>query len=186
MQLVTLPHGSQRSLRPLVFTDDAERAEFYSYFAGNAQAEAEIRELHDAMLRIDAAPNRHAGAKSVAQPGREGWSAAYLRRLCDEWDEAGRDWRWLLDTRKFPEARKPKYHAETEAWLRGKLYSHNKRVTSESIRAIHAQWRSWWRTRDERFAIPGFVDADVLRGFIAAHSPLKAADYQPGDQVVRR
>jgi len=32
----------------------------------------------------------------------------------------------------------------------------------------------------------GFVDADVLRGFIAAHSPLKAADYQPGDQVVRR
>ncbi|TAF85508.1 MAG: bifunctional UDP-sugar hydrolase/5'-nucleotidase, partial [Curvibacter sp.] len=32
----------------------------------------------------------------------------------------------------------------------------------------------------------GFVDADVLRGFIAVHSPLKAADYQPGDQVVRR
>ncbi|MBU3737964.1 MAG: bifunctional UDP-sugar hydrolase/5'-nucleotidase [Rhodoferax sp.] len=32
----------------------------------------------------------------------------------------------------------------------------------------------------------GFVDADVLRGFIAAHSPLKAADYQPGDAVVRR
>nr|CBA28027.1 Protein ushA [Curvibacter putative symbiont of Hydra magnipapillata] len=32
----------------------------------------------------------------------------------------------------------------------------------------------------------GFVDADVLRGFIAAHSPLKAADFQPGDQVVRR
>nr|WP_315464426.1 bifunctional UDP-sugar hydrolase/5'-nucleotidase UshA [uncultured Rhodoferax sp.] len=32
----------------------------------------------------------------------------------------------------------------------------------------------------------GFVDADVLRGFIAAHSPLKAADYQPGDHVVRR
>jgi 5'-nucleotidase/UDP-sugar diphosphatase len=32
----------------------------------------------------------------------------------------------------------------------------------------------------------GFVDADVLRAFIAAHSPLKAADYAPGDQVVRR
>ncbi|CAM8666240.1 UshA 5'-nucleotidase/2',3'-cyclic phosphodiesterase and related esterases [Comamonadaceae bacterium] len=32
----------------------------------------------------------------------------------------------------------------------------------------------------------GFVDADVLRGFIAVHSPLKAADYLPGDQVVRR
>jgi 5'-nucleotidase/UDP-sugar diphosphatase len=32
----------------------------------------------------------------------------------------------------------------------------------------------------------GFVDADVLRAFIAAKSPLKAADYAPGDQVVRR
>lgn len=32
----------------------------------------------------------------------------------------------------------------------------------------------------------GFVDADVLRAFIAARSPLKAADYAPGDQVVRR
>lgn len=32
----------------------------------------------------------------------------------------------------------------------------------------------------------GFVDADVLRGFIVAHSPLKAADYAPGDQIVRR
>lgn len=32
----------------------------------------------------------------------------------------------------------------------------------------------------------GFVDADVLRAYIAANSPLKAADYAPGDQVVRR
>ncbi|WP_296509062.1 bifunctional UDP-sugar hydrolase/5'-nucleotidase UshA [Rhodoferax sp.] len=32
----------------------------------------------------------------------------------------------------------------------------------------------------------GFVDADVLRAFIAAKSPLQAADYAPGDQVVRR
>jgi 5'-nucleotidase/UDP-sugar diphosphatase len=32
----------------------------------------------------------------------------------------------------------------------------------------------------------GFVDADVLRAFITKHSPLKAADYQPGDAVVRR
>ncbi|WP_295960552.1 bifunctional UDP-sugar hydrolase/5'-nucleotidase UshA [Rhodoferax sp.] len=31
----------------------------------------------------------------------------------------------------------------------------------------------------------GFVDADVLRGFITAHSPLKAADYAPGDAVTR-
>jgi len=32
----------------------------------------------------------------------------------------------------------------------------------------------------------GYVDADVLRAYITAHSPLKAADYQPGDAVVRR
>jgi 5'-nucleotidase/UDP-sugar diphosphatase len=32
----------------------------------------------------------------------------------------------------------------------------------------------------------GFVDADVLRSFIAAHSPLRAADFDPGDAVVRR
>jgi 5'-nucleotidase/UDP-sugar diphosphatase len=31
----------------------------------------------------------------------------------------------------------------------------------------------------------GFVDADVLRGYIAAHSPLKVADYAPGDALVR-
>jgi 5'-nucleotidase / UDP-sugar diphosphatase len=32
----------------------------------------------------------------------------------------------------------------------------------------------------------GYVDADVLRAFITARSPLKAADYQPGDAVIRR
>ena len=32
----------------------------------------------------------------------------------------------------------------------------------------------------------GFVDADVLRSYIAAHSPLKAADFAPGDAVQRR
>jgi 5'-nucleotidase/UDP-sugar diphosphatase len=32
----------------------------------------------------------------------------------------------------------------------------------------------------------GFVDAEVLRAFITAHSPLKAADYAPGDEVQRK
>ncbi|HET9821851.1 MAG TPA: bifunctional UDP-sugar hydrolase/5'-nucleotidase UshA [Burkholderiaceae bacterium] len=32
----------------------------------------------------------------------------------------------------------------------------------------------------------GFVDADVLRGFIAARSPLKASDFAPPPDVVRR
>ena len=32
----------------------------------------------------------------------------------------------------------------------------------------------------------GFVDADVLRAFVAARSPMKAADFAPGDDVLRR
>ena len=32
----------------------------------------------------------------------------------------------------------------------------------------------------------GFVDADVLRAYIARRSPLKVADYEPGDAVTRR
>lgn len=32
----------------------------------------------------------------------------------------------------------------------------------------------------------GFVDADVLRGFIAAHSPLQAAQFEPGNAVIRK
>jgi len=32
----------------------------------------------------------------------------------------------------------------------------------------------------------GFVDADVLRAYIAARSPLKVADFEPGDAVTRR
>jgi len=36
------------------------------------------------------------------------------------------------------------------------------------------------------YADSGFVDADVLRAFIASRSPLKADDYAPGTAVVRR
>ena len=36
------------------------------------------------------------------------------------------------------------------------------------------------------FVDTGFVDADLLRAYITAKSPLKAADYDPGDAVVRR
>lgn len=41
-------------------------------------------------------------------------------------------------------------------------------------------------TQHPSYVDTGFVDADVLRAYIAAHSPLKAADYAPGQQVVRR
>ncbi len=36
------------------------------------------------------------------------------------------------------------------------------------------------------FVNTGYVDADVLRAFIAAHNPLKIADFEPGTAVTRR
>ncbi|MBP6850185.1 MAG: bifunctional UDP-sugar hydrolase/5'-nucleotidase [Rhodoferax sp.] len=41
-------------------------------------------------------------------------------------------------------------------------------------------------TGHKSFVDTGFVDADLLRAYISAKSPLKAADYAPGDAVVRR
>ena len=41
-------------------------------------------------------------------------------------------------------------------------------------------------TGHKSFVDTGFVDADVLRGYISENSPLKAADYDPGNAVVRR
>ena len=32
----------------------------------------------------------------------------------------------------------------------------------------------------------GFVDADVLRAYVASRSPIKATEFEPGDAVVRR
>jgi len=41
-------------------------------------------------------------------------------------------------------------------------------------------------TAHKSFVDTGFVDADVLRAFITARSPLRVADFAPGDSVVRR
>lgn len=41
-------------------------------------------------------------------------------------------------------------------------------------------------TGHKSFVDTGYVDADLLRAYITANSPLKAADYAPGDAVVRR
>jgi 5'-nucleotidase/UDP-sugar diphosphatase len=41
-------------------------------------------------------------------------------------------------------------------------------------------------TAHRTYVDTGYVDADVLRAFVTAHSPLKAADFDPGDAVVRR
>ncbi len=41
-------------------------------------------------------------------------------------------------------------------------------------------------TSHKSFVDTGFVDADLLRAYITARSPLKASDYEPGDAVVRK
>ena len=41
-------------------------------------------------------------------------------------------------------------------------------------------------TAHPSFVDTGFVDADLLRAYITARSPLRAADYDPGEAVVRR
>lgn len=76
-------------------------------------------------------------------------------------------------------------------------------VTSASIRDVAIQPTTTYRMAINNFQAvggdgypkllghpgyvdSGFVDADVLRSFITAHTPLKAADFAPGDAVVRR
>jgi 5'-nucleotidase/UDP-sugar diphosphatase len=41
-------------------------------------------------------------------------------------------------------------------------------------------------TSHPSFMDSGFVDADVLRAFVTVHRPLKAANFEQGDAVVRR
>jgi 5'-nucleotidase / UDP-sugar diphosphatase len=41
-------------------------------------------------------------------------------------------------------------------------------------------------TRHPSYVDTGYVDADVLRAYVSANSPLKAMNYEPGDNVVRR
>ena len=41
-------------------------------------------------------------------------------------------------------------------------------------------------TAHKSFVDTGYVDADALRGFITARSPLKVADYAPGSSIVRK
>ncbi len=41
-------------------------------------------------------------------------------------------------------------------------------------------------TDHKTYVNTGYVDADVLKAFISANSPLKAAGFEPGDSVVRR
>lgn len=77
------------------------------------------------------------------------------------------------------------------------------KVSSASIRGVPVQPTTTYRMAINNFQAvggdgypklvghpsytnTGFVDADVLRGYITSHSPLKAADFAPGDAVVRK
>jgi hypothetical protein len=149
------------ALRPLhhhlALIDAQDRAEFTHTIDENERMR--VRELHDAMMQIARAVNPNKGCKAVAakHPGRSGWSQKNLRAIYDEWEKEGRDWRWLVDRKRFPNARKAMLHPATEKWVTEKLVE-NQRVFSVAIQKIQGQWRKWYRTHNDQFAIPGFVD----------------------------
>ncbi len=158
MTLLALPYSSRPASRALLsFTDPVDHADFHGY---DLEEQENVKDLHDAMMRIAAAPNVNQGCKAVAAQaaGRRGWSRQYLNKLFVEWEEVGRDWRYLVDGARFPEARRCLLAPETQEWVRAKLLA-NKRKFAPAIQQIHTQWRSWWRTGEVKFAIPGFVDA---------------------------
>jgi len=152
--------GEQLTIAPrrhlLTFPDATERAEFCTY---DAEEQANVRELHDAMMEIATAKNPNQGCKRIASlhRGRKGWSASHLRTIYDEWEEAGRDWRWLVDEARFPAARGKLLSPVTQEWVHDMLLQ-NQRKFAPMIKAIQAQWRAWWRTGNDKYAIPGFVD----------------------------
>lgn len=160
MRLIALPYTSTalaKQANVLAFTDLADRNEFHTSI--DEDERARVIELHDAMMQIAAASSVHAGAKAVAKrhPGRRGWSWQHLQTIYNEWDNEGRDWRWLVDRKRFPHARKAMLPPATEKWVIEKLLE-NQRVYSVAIQNIQGQWRKWYRTGDEKHAIPGFVD----------------------------
>ncbi len=159
MKLLNLPYSDavvKSSRHMLKFPDAKDRADFFGY---DTDEQENVRELHDAMMRIAGAPNPNQGCKAVADlnRGREGWSKQYLRTLFDEWNDAGRDWRWLVDERRYPDARGTMLTPAAQQWVRDILLA-NQRKFAPAIRKIQAQWRAWWRTGSEKYAIPGFVN----------------------------
>jgi hypothetical protein len=155
----------------LSFDSAAEREEFHNSYPPEEQDS--VRDLHDLMMRIDEAPNRHRGSKSV-QNAR--WSAKRLEALHAEWVAAGRDWRVLVNKAKYPDAREPRLPQEFRDFIREK-FSANQRVNAAPYRQIIRQWDTWLRTGDPRFAIPGYVDTD---GFPVAPKPGRKAKYPDG------
>lgn len=142
---------------PVAFIDADDRAEFFTYPPSEQDS---VRELNDAMVRISKAKNPHQGAKSVAQPGREGWGASYLRAIYDTWELCHRDWRVLVNKRDFPEAREPALPKEFQAHIRAQ-FSSNQRKNAPAYRKIIRQWERWLTTGDPRYALPGYTECPL-------------------------
>jgi len=144
----------------LVFANAEDKAEFYTY---PPDEQTNVRVWWDAMMQIAGARNRHQGCIEVANAhrGHKGWSRANVRAIYDAWNredksgDAKRDWRELVDKRRFPDAKEPPLPEEFRAHIRAK-FSSNQRVNSAPHRQIIRQWEAWWTTGDPRYRIPGY------------------------------
>lgn len=74
-----------------------------------------------------------------------------------------------------------------EAIIQGKPLDQQAKYTL-AINSFMAQGGDGYPRLDRHpgFRDTGYADADVLRGFVTEHSPLKAAEFEPGDAVQRR
>ena len=74
----------------------------------------------------------------------------------------------------------------TEAFIRGAPIDPNRSYRMAINNFVAAGGDGYPRlTQHPGYVDSGFVDADVMREFIAARSPLRAAAFEPGDSVVR-
>lgn len=139
----------------LVFASAEDYSEFYNGYPSDEQAN--VREWHDSMMQIEEAKNAHRGSKMVAakHPGRAGWSAKNLEAIHKMWVEADRDWRVLVDKKRFPDAREPELPAEMQSFIRA-MFSSNQRKNRPAWRKIIRKWEAWLTTGDPRHRLPGY------------------------------
>lgn len=135
----------------LTFESAADREEFMNDYSLDEQDR--VRDLHDRMMRIEGAKNPHRGSKEAAKHSL--WSPGYLNALYVEWVAAERDWHWLVNKSKYPEAREPALPQAFRDWCRT-MFSGNQRKDAPAYRKIMRQWEAWLRTGDSRYSIPGY------------------------------
>lgn len=136
----------------LSFDSVEDRDEFHNGYPPEEQES--VRTLHDLMMQIDAAPNRHRGSKMVACAR---WSAKRLEARHQEWCESGRDWRVLVNKAKYPDAREPRLPQDFRDYVRSK-FSSNQRKNAPAWRQIVRQWEHWLTSGDPQFALPGYTE----------------------------